>query len=110
MVFGKGNKMQARRRDIKRIEAPSAEDYETEAEVYDEPYEEENKLPPLPPLPQKYGSLSKASAPAEQVEKQTWEVRAIPIQSERVAYNNKTGETLDILSVMVRILNAMEEE
>lgn len=64
--------------------------------------------PPIVPASQ---YVPEQQIPQQQVqeEMQVWTVTDVPTETATVIYNQKTGETLDILGALVRILNTFEE-
>jgi len=67
---------------------------------------------PHPPAPTQQAPTAPAAAPAPMVpakQPQVWTVSDIPTETTQVIYNPATGETLDIISGIVRILNIFEE-
>jgi hypothetical protein len=71
------------------------------------------ELPPMPETPttkQVEEQPQPTSQPkAEEEIKQVWTINEIPTETQPVIYNQETGETLDILGALARILNTFEE-
>ena len=91
--------------EIDFVEEEPIEEDESLDEDEGEDYDEDMGEPELPPIPVPSPRRSRKPVPKKSV----WEVRSVPIQSQNVAYNNKTGETFDVLSALVKILNVLEE-
>lgn len=69
-----------------------------------------------PPQPQQHDEfeqpkIERRGRPRKVVEEPTplWTVREVPTSTEQIIYNEDTGESLDILSALVRILNDLED-
>lgn len=46
----------------------------------------------------------------KKTEEEIWVVKEVPVQTERVLYNQQTKKALDLYSAMAEILNRTEEE
>lgn len=64
----------------------------------EEEEEEEVEEPAIPSVPSK-----------KVVEDKVWVVTEVPTDTQAVIHNSKTGETLDILGALTKILNVLEE-
>lgn len=77
---------------------------------------EEPQLPQMPTPPVRTESSIQQikrevqQQPEESSLEEVWSVQKIATQTESVIYNSETGETLDVLSALVRILNILESE
>ncbi|HUU89112.1 MAG TPA: hypothetical protein VMX17_15360 [Candidatus Glassbacteria bacterium] len=99
MVYRKKKKEEAERIDF---EEQNELDEESEEEVEDID-ELRNKLKSLEEEKKKLQSSKLPQLP------ETWIVRDIPTQSERVLFNQKTNKAIDLHSAIATILNKIED-
>jgi len=100
MVFGKKKKL---KQETKRIEyEPSNEDDESIEEEYEESNEEVEEEREEMEEPKQMKPISTPKLP------DTWTVRDVPIQSEKVLFNQKTNKAIDLHTAIAKILNLLE--
>lgn len=74
-------------------------------EEYEEAEEESEEEQPKVKQPQQVVKKEKTVPPLPN----TWEVKEVPVEVQRVIHNNKTGESYDLYNAIVLILNRTEE-
>ena len=78
---------------VKKVEEKVEEEQEEQEEQ-----EEEVEEPAIPSVPSK-----------KAVEDKVWVITEVPTETQAVIHNSKTGETLDVLGGITKILNVLEE-
>jgi hypothetical protein len=105
MVFGRKKK---EKKEVERI------DYDTEPEESDEEGSEEEQdtedFEEVREKAREYDRLKNELKPASKIPAlpETWVVKDIPIQSEKVLFNQKTNKAIDLHSAIAKILNFLE--
>ena len=73
-------------------------DEKVEEKVEEMEEEQEEEEPAIPSVPSK-----------KAVEDKTWIVTEVPTETQAVIHNSRTGESLDVLGGITKILNVLEE-